>query len=582
MPLLPKSKQSKFSSFHLLVPILARYKGHIVLAVIALLAASASTLILPIIVRFIVDAGVASDLALMQQGFIYLLFCALFIGLATACRFYMVSWLGERVVSDLRKQLFSHLLVLPNAFYDQNQTGELTSRLTTDTTLVEQVVGTSVSMALRSALLFLGAFAMLLFTSIKLTLLVTLVTPVVVVPLIMFSRKYRAFSKESQSYVAQSSAFASQVLGLIDTTKSYQYEPYARSYFNEVVEDGFLVSKRRIFARSCLTVVIIVMVISAMVAVMWYGALEVMGPSSSISSGQLGQFFVYAVFVATAVGSLSEVWGELMRASGALQRIIQILSETTQVDQGEKVPQSYEVDFDAVSFAYPNRENFLVLNKVSFKGKVGSVSALVGVSGAGKSTIFKLLMRYYQAHSGEIKIGGIPIGDIELQALRDSISLVSHEAGIFPTSVKDNICMGREYTDEQIEHAARQANISEFVNNLPDGYDSLLGEKGVLLSEGQRQRISLARAIIRDAPIILLDEATNALDAITEEAITNAMTQVFANKTVFVIAHRLATVVNADQILVIEHGEIENKGTHKELCKKSELYSKLASIQLLT
>lgn len=576
------ARPSRFAPYRLLKPILVQYRWQLVQALFALLAAAGFTLAFPIIIRMIGDAGSAANIILMQQGFLFLFVCAVFLGLTTACRFYMVSWLGERVVSDVRKRLFSHLLKLPNAFYDQNQTGELLSRLTTDTTLVERVVGTSVSLALRNSLLLVGSLAMLLYTSVKMTLWVLVMTPVAIIPVVMFARKYRLLSKESQEYVAKSSAYAAQVLGAMDVTKSYQYEATARKHFDVVVEDGFDISKKRIMARSYLTVFIFVLMVGAMVGVMWLGALEVLSANATLTSGQLAQFFGYAVFVATSAGSLSEVWGDLMRASGALQRIIALLAEIEQSDQGSQKSSGYNISFKDVSFAYPNRLHMKTLQGISFEVPEGTVTALVGPSGAGKSTIFKMLMRYYEHASGEIAVGGVNATKMSLKHLREKIAFVGHDCGIFPTSVRDNLSMGEVYTDEALHNACMKANIAGFIESLPDGYETLLGERGVLLSEGQRQRIALARAILRDAPIVLLDEATNALDAITEEAISHAISDAFKDKTVLVIAHRLSTVVNADQIVVIDQGAIESIGTHKSLRKGSSIYAKLAQIQLLT
>ena len=582
MRLIKTNKQSKpkFQSYRLLKPIVAQYKGAIFLAAIALLSAAGATLVLPMIVRFIGDAGVASDLILLQQGFIGLLVCALILGAASAFRFYMVSWLGERVVSDIRQKLFTHLLKLPSAFYDKNQTGELLSRLTTDTTLVERVVGTSVSMALRNSLIFVGSLIMLFITSVKLTFLVLALTPIAIIPIITFARKYRLLSKESQEYVASSSAFASGVLGVMDVTKSYQYEDVATKHFNQVVEDGFNVSKRRILARSWLTFFVLTLMVGALTAVMWFGMTEVM-ITQSVSSGQLAQFFIYAIFVATAVGTLAEVWGDLMRASGAMDRILVLLAESEQDDQGKQSVNEYSIGFEEVSFAYSGREHLKALQKVSFEVASGTTCALVGKSGAGKSTILKLLMRYYAHASGQIRIGGKNILDLSLDSLRESIAFVGHDCGIFSTSIRDNLKLGSEYSDEAMMAACHKANIADFIETLPDEYDTLLGERGVLLSEGQRQRIALARAILRDAPIIILDEATNALDAITEEAISHALKDVFRDKTVLVIAHRLSTVINSDQIIVMDSGGVESIGTHKSLLKQSAIYAKLANIQLL-
>lgn len=573
----------KFESYRLITPIVLAYRWRLIQAVVALISASILTLCLPLAVRVIVDAGVANNLPAMKRGFILLLVIALSLGFASAYRFYMVSWLGERVVSNLRIRLFEHLLSLPSSFYDKNQIGELLSRLTTDTTLVEQVVGTSVSMALRNGLLLLGALVMLLITSSYLTMLVLVVTPLLIIPVVWFARRYRLLSKESQAYIAQSSAFANQVLSLIDTTKAYQYESAALSHFNDVVESGFTISKKRIYARSQLTVLIIFLMISAMVAIMWVGAVEVFEGQSGLTSGELGQFFVYSIFVATSVGTLSEVWGELMRASGALGRIIDLLAQDKQQHHGKGVLKGYDVEFEDVSFAYPQRHHIQVLHQVSFRAEAGKTTAIVGMSGAGKSTIFKLLMQYYIHSEGQVKVGGQSLADLDISRLRAKVAIVSHQSGIFPVTIRQNIALGRSgCTDNEVEYAAKLANIADFIEDLPDGYDTVVGEKGVLLSEGQRQRVALARAILKDAPIVLLDEATNALDAITEDAIGQALSNIFVNKTVIVIAHRLSTVKHADQIVLMDQGLVVATGDHQTLKKQSDIYAKLAEIQLLT
>ncbi|MEC7031025.1 MAG: ABC transporter transmembrane domain-containing protein [Pseudomonadota bacterium] len=574
-------KPTRFSSYRLLKPILRQYRWKMLQAVFALLSAASATLALPVMIRYIGDAGVMENVVLLQQGFLGLFMLAVVLGITSAYRFYMVSWLGERVVSDIRQQLFSHLLRLPSAFYDQNQTGEILSRLTTDTTLVERVVGTSVSLALRNSLILIGSLGMLLFTSLKLTVWVIIMTPIAVVPVIQFARRYRVLSKESQSYVADASAYASQVLGAMDVTKSYQYEDTANSYFHRVVEDGFVISKRRIMSRSLLTLFIIILMVGALIGVMYLGSLEVLSANATLTAGQLAQFFMYAVFVATSVGSLSEVWGDLMRASGALDRIIKLLGEVEQEDKGSQVTEGQDIQFNNVSFSYPNRSHIKTLQKVSFEVKKGSMTALVGQSGAGKSTIFKMIMRYYDFLEGDILVGGVSIHDLSLSHLRKLISFVGHDTGIFPTSIRDNLSLGEAYSEEEMMAACHKASIADFIDTLPEGYDTLLGERGMLLSEGQRQRLALARAILRDTPIVMLDEATNALDAITEEAISRALSEVFADKTVLVIAHRLSTVCDADQIIVMDQGAVESVGNHQYLCKHSKIYERLAQIQLL-
>lgn len=564
----------------ILTPVVAKYKGRLLLALISLLVASASTLAVPKWVGVIGNALSAEQFALMQQSFKELIVIVVIMGFSTAYRFYNMSWLGERVVTDIRQQLFAHLLVLPKSFYDKSQSGELISRITTDTTLVERVVGTSISMLLRNILMLVGSLAMLLYTSVQLTILVLLVIPIALFPVIKIMRVARRLSKESQTYIANASSFAAQVLSVMDVTKAYQYEQTALDAFKAIGEEGFLVSKRRITARAWLSAFLIVLMLCAMVSVLWVGMIAVL--KQEMSSGDLSQFFMYAVFLASAVGSLSEVSGDVVRAFGAMDRIAELLSEAQQIDEGSLSTVSYDICFKDVKFSYPGRTHTEILHGLSFDIKEGSLTAIVGQSGAGKSTLFKLLMRYYPVTFGKVSIGGIPIQSLKLNDLRGLIAYVGHDAGIFPTSIRDNLCMGKIYSEVDIIKACEKANIADFISTLGEGYDTELGERGILLSEGQRQRLALARAILRNAPIVLLDEATNALDAITEEAINRALLETFRDKTVIVIAHRLSTVVHADKIIVLDQGEVESIGTHSLLTKQSAIYAQLAKIQLLS
>lgn len=575
-----QSSVKKASIFSLLSPLIWQYKLSVLYAFLALILASGATLAIPKWVGFISDALSRGDVELMKISFMETAGLVVVMGFASAFRFYNVSWLGERVVTDIRKKVFSHLMLLPKFFYDQNQSGELISRITTDTTLVERVVGTTVSLALRNLLMLMGSLGMLLYTSVKLTALVLVVLPLALIPTLGFLWRYRVLSKESQGLIAKASSFASQVLSVMDISKAYQYEKTAIKTFNGICEDGFSVSKRRILTRAMVIAILINLMLLSMVAILWFGMLSVL--NGEISTGELSQFFMYAVFLGSSIANLSEVWGDVMRASGALARIVEILDEKPQEDLGDQLPKGSAIVFEDVRFAYPARDHLHVLHGVSFSLQEKTMSAIVGPSGAGKSTIFKLLMRYYGLTSGNVTLGGVSVSDISLSELRSMISYVGHDAGIFPASVRDNIAMGRVYSDVEIEKAAEKANIADFISTLPDGYDTELGERGILLSEGQRQRIALARAILKNSPIVLLDEATNALDAITEEAISQALLEVFKDKTVLVIAHRLATVVNADQIIVMDQGEVEAVGTHKSLTKKSEIYARLAKIQLLS
>lgn len=572
---------NRFASYRLLGPLVYPYRLKLLQAAIALFAASGFTLLLPILINHIVSAALLGNVVGLQSGFLSLLAAAVGLGFFSAYRFYMVSWLGERVVLELRKKLFSHLTQMPASFYDENLIGELTSRLTTDTTLVEQVVGTSFSMAIRNLVLLIGSIIFILMTSAYLTLMMLVMTPFIVVPLIYLARKYRLLSKESQSYVAEANAYANGVLSMMDTVRAYQYESIANTHFDQVVENGFTASKKRIWARAQLTLMMTIIIISAMVAVLWVGTLAVFQGTSNLTPGDIGQFFGYAIYIAVSVAALAEVWGDLMRASGALSRGIDLLAQQPVRFEGTGRLQGFDIQFDQVCFAYPMRRHFSVLNHISFEAKYGQVTALVGMSGAGKSTLFKLLMGNYTDYEGQILIGGDDLKQLNIEKLRQSTAVVSHQVGIFPTTIRDNIKMGENISDEVLMDAARSASIETFIESLPDGLDTLVGERGVMLSEGQRQRIALARAILRDAPIILLDEATNALDAITEEAITHVLKHTFSDKIVIVIAHRLATVKDANHIVVLDEGRVDSQGTHQQLIKRSEIYKQLASIQMV-
>jgi ATP-binding cassette subfamily B protein len=579
----PKSQQG-LKPLGAVMPYVLAYRGLIVGWLGFLALSSAATLVLPVAVRYMIDHGfTASDTSYVDRAFLALLGVAVVLAIATALRFFFVSLLGERVAADLRRGVYDRLLGLDQAFYETTRTGELLSRLTTDTELVQTVVGSSASVAVRSAVTLMGASIMLVVTSPKLAGYAALVIPLVILPMVLFGRRVRGLSRQSQDRIADTSALASETLNAIHTVQSYRREASMSARFAAAVERTLATARSRIRTRSLLTATVILLVFGAITGVLWTGAREVL--SGSMQAGQLAQFLLFAVMVAGSVGALVEVWGDVQRAAGAMERIGELLATQPSIDDPATPatlvpPIRGALRLEGVVFHYPSRPDTAALDGIDLEIRPGETIALVGPSGAGKSTVFQLLQRFHDPQRGRITLDGHDLRGLPLGIVRGATALVPQDTVIFGASAADNIRVGREDADDAaVREAAQAAEAHEFIMAQPQGYDTFLGERGVRLSGGQQQRIAIARAILKNAPILLLDEATSALDAQSEAAIQAALERLMDNRTTVVIAHRLATVLKADRIVVLDRGKIVAQGRHAELLAQGGLYAELARLQ---
>jgi ATP-binding cassette subfamily B protein len=565
-------------------PYLLRYRGMVAAALFFLTLAAATTLTLPLAVRRMIDNGMISgDSTFVARYFAMLLIIAAVLAVASALRYYYVISLGERVVSDLRRDVFAHVATLSPAFFDRSQTGEIVSRLSADATQVKSVVGATASVALRNAIMGIGAAGMMVFTSPKLSAYVLLAIPLVVLPLMGLGRNVQRRSRAAQDTLAEATAYASEQMSAVRTMQAYTNEGLVTGRFSAAVESAFRAARKSIFARSILTAIAIFAMFVSVVAVLWIGSRDVL--SGVMTPGTLGQFLIYSVITAGALAALSEVWGELAQAAGAAERLTELLAEKSDVKAPTNPvalpsPAVGSVEFRNVSFAYPGRPDRPTLDDVSFTVAPGETVAIVGPSGAGKSTIVSLVLRFYDPVAGAVIVDGVDIAGADPQAVRSRMAIVPQDVAVFAASAADNIGFGRPGASRaEIEAAAREALAHDFIAALPDGYDTLLGERGVTLSGGQRQRVAIARAILRNASILLLDEATSALDAESETLVQRALERLMQGRTTIVIAHRLATILKADRILVMDGGRVVEHGTHQTLVAKGGVYARLARLQ---
>ncbi|SLN11434.1 Lipid A export ATP-binding/permease protein MsbA [Roseovarius albus] len=552
-------------------------------ALLALMLTAGVSLTLPLAVRRVIDNFNAHDSALLNLYFGAAIGIAALLAIGTGLRYALVTKLGERVVADIRKAVFARVIAMSPSFFERVMTGEIISRITTDTTLILSVIGSSVSIALRNFLIFLGGLVLMLFTSAKLTGLVLLIVPMVIVPILILGRRLRLLSRINQDRIADSSGNASEALLSVQTVQAFSQETTVKHRFDAVTEESFQAARDRIKVRSLMTVIVIFLVFTGVVGVLWIGALDVR--EGMMSAGALVQFVIYSIMVAGSVAALSEIWGELQRAAGATERLIELLQAEDRVQDPTQPkalpsPVTGAIRFDAVNFSYPSRPEIAVLNEITLDIKPGETVALVGPSGAGKTSIIQLAQRFYDPSQGRVLLDGVPLSTMARQEFRQSMALVPQDPVIFAASARENIRFGRmEASDVEVEQAARSAAAHDFITALPEGYDSYVGERGVMLSGGQKQRIAIARAILRDAPVLLLDEATSALDAESERAVQNAVEDMAKTRTTLIIAHRLATVKKADRIIVMDQGRIVAQGTHDSLVAEGGLYARLARLQ---
>jgi ATP-binding cassette subfamily B protein len=578
-----RSKSKRVFALKELWPFLKPYKLMILAAFIALTLTAVVSLILPLAVRRVVDTFSLGNTIILDQYFVAAIGITGLLSIGTALRYALVTRLGERVVTDIRKAVFARVIHLSPQFFEKIMTGEVLSRITTDTTVILSVIGSSISIALRNVFILIGGMILMLLTSLKLTSLVFLIVPAILVPILVLGRRLRVISRENQDWIAASSGNASEALMAVQTVQAFSHENLTKKSFDSVAETSFSSAKKRIITRSFLTVIVIFLVFSGVVGVLWVGARDVRNELMSV--GMLVQFVIYSIMVAGAVAALSEIWSELQRAAGATERLVELLNiEDTVNDPVEAVssPSSWsgEITFRDITFAYPTRADEATLSNINLEIKPGETIALVGPSGAGKSTFIQLLQRFYDPDQGVIFLDGIDIKTMNRLEFRKSIALVPQDPVIFATTVMENIRFGNPgANDEEIYEAARSAAAHDFISELPKGYSTYVGERGVMLSGGQKQRVAIARAILRNAPVLLLDEATSALDAENERSVQKAFDHLSKGRTTIVVAHRLATVKKADKIIVLDKGKIIAHGNHHQLISEKGLYARLASLQ---
>lgn len=580
---MPTPRKKKISTLFMLRDFVQPYKKQLAAAIAALIFTAAITLSVGQGIKMLIDRGfVEQSLEQLNTAIFFILLLALLMSVGTFIRFYLVSWLGERVSADIRQAVFDHVIGLHPSYFETNRSGEIMSRLTTDTTLLQSIIGSSFSMALRSSLTLVGALIMLLVTNLKLTMMVLTCVPLVLMPILLYGRRVRALSRKSQDSIADVGTYAGEIILNIKTVQSYTREPEEKIAFNKEVESAFAIARRRVQQRAALIAVVILLVFGALSGMLWVGGSDVL--SGTMSAGELGAFVFYAILVASAVATLSEVFGELQRAAGATDRLMELMLVPNAIESPEEnVPAGMlaaGLQFKNISFCYPSRPDTPALEDFSLDIGIGKSLALVGPSGAGKSTVFELLQRFYDPQTGVIELGGCDLRQLDPRDLRSQMALVAQQPALFSADVMHNIRYGKpDASEEEVMAAATAAHAHDFIMKLPEGYYSDLGERGVRLSGGQRQRIAIARAILKDPRILLLDEATSALDAESEHQVQLAVQELMQGRTTVIIAHRLSTILHADQIAVLDHGKLVALGDHDSLMSTSPLYQRLAKLQ---